>query len=342
MQNKILVTGGVGFIGSHTVVELVQAGYTPVIIDTLENSEPIVLDGLEKITGVKPEFYKADVNDKAALEKVFSAHPDITGVIHFAAYKAVGESMREPLKYYYNNLNNLVVLLQAMTKHGVKHIVFSSSCTVYGDPKENPLTEESLVMPALSPYGNTKQVGEEILRDAAKVSDLQIMMLRYFNPIGAHDSALIGELPVGVPNNLVPFITQAVAGWRGPLTVFGNDYPTPDGSCVRDYIHVVDVAKAHVLAMGRLLEKKNTEQVEVFNLGIGKGSSVLEVIQTFEKVTGQKVPHTIGARREGDVATMWADASKANRILGWKAERDLANALLTAWKWQESLGKKPV
>jgi UDP-glucose 4-epimerase len=334
---KILVTGGTGFIGSHTVVELQQAGYEVVALDNFENSSAAVMDQIKAITHQSFHFYQADIRDKKALDLLFQEHPDIQAVIHFAAYKAVGESVQKPLAYYENNIGGTVNLVEAMQKHGVHELVFSSSCTVYGDVAANvlPITEHSPVVKANSPYGNTKKICEEILFDTSQASDTKIVALRYFNPIGAHDTALIGELPNGVPNNLVPFITQTAIGKRNSLTVFGNDYPTPDGSCIRDYIHVVDLAKAHVKAIDYLT--RTAEPFSVFNIGTGTGNSVLEVITAFEKVSGQKVHYQIGPRRAGDVVQIYASCDKATQELNWKAERNLENALETAWKWEQYL-----
>lgn len=337
---KILVTGGVGFIGSHTVVELYNAGYQAIIIDNLNNSEAFILDRIEQITGEKPIFFQGDVCVAEDLQKVLNQHSDIAGVIHFAAYKAVGESVREPLKYYHNNVGGLVTLLQQMEAKGITNIAFSSSCTVYGQPEVNPVTENSPVQIAASPYGNTKQICEEILTDTTKATPLKAIALRYFNPIGAHDSALIGELPIGVPNNLVPFITQTAIGKREQLTIFGHDYDTVDGTCVRDYLHVVDLAKAHVRAIERLLNNETDEKLEVFNLGTGKGSSVKEVVDTFIAETGVNFNYSFGPRRDGDVEQVYADTTKANEVLGWKTERDLKNMLVTAWAWENALAKK--
>lgn len=334
---KIVVTGGLGFIGSHTVVELQNQGFEVVIIDNLSNASLDVLDGIFSITGKKPEFEKMDLRDKAAVRTFFKKYPDVTGIIHFAASKAVGESVQNPLLYYENNINSLVYLLQELQQKKEAHFIFSSSCTVYGQAKNMPITEKANIQPAMSPYGNTKQIGEEIISDVAKVSNLRAILLRYFNPIGAHESAAIGELPLGVPQNLVPFITQTAMGLRNELAVFGNDYPTPDGTCVRDYIHVVDLAKAHVIALQRLIDKKNTENVEVFNLGTGTGSSVLEVIHAFEKVSQKKLPYKIVDRREGDVVEAYADTEKANTVLGWKTELSLEQALKSAWKWEQKI-----
>tara|TARA_R100001369_G_scaffold46143_1_gene72438 strand:- start:4300 stop:5319 length:1020 start_codon:yes stop_codon:yes gene_type:complete len=338
---KILVTGGLGFIGSHTVVELLNEGLEVVIIDNLDNSSIEVLDGIETISGIKPVFEKLDLKFKADVQDFFKRHHDISGVIHFAANKAVGESVNEPLKYYENNINTLVYVLQEISNLKIQNLIFSSSCTVYGQADELPITENAPVKPAESPYGNTKQIGEEIIQDTCKVNDkLNSIALRYFNPIGAHPTAEIGELPIGVPQNLVPFITQTAIGMREQLSVFGGDYPTIDGTCVRDYIHVVDLAKAHVVALQRLLGYKNETSFEVFNLGTGKGSSVLEAIQSFEKVSGIKLKHQIVDRREGDVITAYAETSKANNVLGWKTQLTLDDAMASAWKWEQKIRNK--
>ena len=334
---KILVTGGLGFIGSHTVVELQNEGFEVVAIDNLSNSSIEVLDGIEKITGKKPIFEKIDLREKSAVQNFFKKHQDISGVIHFAASKAVGESVENPLLYYENNINSLVYLLQELANLPQANFIFSSSCTVYGQAEKMPITEDASVQPANSPYGNTKQIGEEIINDVAKVTNINAVLLRYFNPIGAHSSAEIGELPIGVPQNLVPYITQTGIGIREELSVNGNDYPTPDGTCIRDYIHVVDLAKAHVVALQRLLNKQNLEKVETFNLGTGKGSSVLEVITAFEKVSGQKLPYKIVGRREGDVISAYANTDKANKVLGWEAAYSLEDALASAWKWEQKV-----
>jgi UDP-glucose 4-epimerase len=334
---KIVVTGGLGFIGSHTVVELQNQGFEVVIIDNLSNASLDVLDGIFSITGKKPEFEKMDVRDKAAVQSFFKKYSDVTGIIHFAASKAVGESVENPLLYYENNINSLVYILQELQQKPEAHFIFSSSCTVYGQAKNMPITEDAPIQPPMSPYGNTKQIGEEIISDVAKISNVKAVLLRYFNPIGAHESSAIGELPLGVPQNLVPFITQTAMGLRNELSVFGNDYPTPDGTCIRDYIHVVDLAKAHVVALQRLIDKKNLENVEVFNLGTGKGSSVLEVIHAFEKVSQKKLPYKIVDRREGDVIEAYADTEKANKVLGWKTELSLEQALESAWKWEQKI-----
>lgn len=334
---KILVTGGLGFIGSHTVVELQNEGFEVVVIDNLSNSSIDVLDGIEKITGKKPIFENIDLREKSAVQNFFKKHNDVVGVIHFAASKAVGESVENPLLYYENNINSLVYLLQELIKLSEANFIFSSSCTVYGQAKEMPITEDASVQPANSPYGNTKQIGEEIIIDVSKVTNINAVLLRYFNPIGSHSSAEIGELPIGIPQNLVPFITQTAFGLRKELSVYGNDYPTVDGTCIRDYIHVVDLAKAHVVALQRLLKKQNLEKVETFNLGTGTGSSVLEVINAFEKVSGQKLAYKIVGRREGDVISAYANTDKANRILGWKATLSLEDGLASAWKWEQKI-----
>ena len=338
-KGTILVTGGTGYIGSHTTVELIQAGYQVVSLDNLSNSNIHVLDGIEAITGTRPTFYQVDCNDESAIEEIFTCHPDIQGVIHFAASKAVGESVQKPLLYYRNNLLSLIVLLEAMQRHGTRGIVFSSSCTVYGQPEVLPVTEDAPIQEALSPYGNTKQINEEILRDVVYAgAPYKVIRLRYFNPIGAHPSALIGELPLGVPQNLIPYLTQTAAGIRQELSVFGDDYNTPDGSCIRDYINVVDLARAHVLAVDRILdEAKQSPALETFNIGTGRGVSVLELIRTFEEVTGVPVPHKIVGRREGDIEQVWADPSLANNVLGWQAKESLADTLRSAWAWQVRL-----
>ena len=340
MATRILVTGGTGYIGSHTVVELQEAGYEVVIIDNLSNSNREVLDGIEKITGIRPHFVEGDCTDIDTLRKLFSDYPDIKGIINFAASKAVGESVDKPLLYYRNNLMTLVNLLDLMPEFGVKGIVFSSSCTVYGEPDVNPIDETAPIKPATSPYGNTKQICEEIITDYIfSGAPIKSIILRYFNPVGAHPSACIGELPNGVPNNLVPFLTQTAAGIREKLTVFGTDYDTPDGSCIRDFIDVVDLAKAHVVAMKRMLDKNDTDNIEIFNLGTGKGLSVLELINSFERATGVKVPYVIGERRAGDIEKIWAEPSKANNVLGWKAEADIDDTMRNAWRWQCKLAE---
>jgi UDP-glucose 4-epimerase len=334
---KILVTGGLGFIGSHTVVELQQEGYEVVVIDNLSNASTDVLKGISSITGKEPIFENIDLRDKAAVQDFFKKYQDIAGVIHFAASKAVGESVEKPLLYYENNISSLIYLLQELQNKPEAHFIFSSSCTVYGQAEKMPIDENSPIQTAMSPYGNTKQIGEEIISDTAKVSNISAILLRYFNPIGAHPSAAIGELPLGVPQNLVPFITQTAIGLRKELSVYGNDYPTPDGTCIRDYIHVVDLAKAHVVALKRLLDKKNTEKVEIFNLGTGVGSSVLEVIQAFEKVSDKKLAYKIVNKREGDVTMAYADTNKANNVLGWKTQSTLEEAMDSAWKWETKI-----
>ncbi|MGV6829574.1 MAG: UDP-glucose 4-epimerase GalE [Flavobacteriales bacterium] len=336
-MKKILVTGGLGFIGSHTVVELQNNGFEVLIIDNLSNSSIVVLESISKITNKKPVFTKLDLRDKEAVISFFETYNDIGGIIHFAASKAVGESVENPLLYYENNINTLVYVLQACKKHKINNFIFSSSCTVYGEPDNLPITEEAPVKKATSPYGNTKQISEEIIYDLCLVSSLNAISLRYFNPIGAHDSAEIGELPLGIPLNLVPFITQTAAGIREQLSVFGNDYPTPDGSCIRDYIHVVDLAKAHVIALQRLINQNNESNFEVFNLGTGRGCSVLEVVHAFEKVTQQKLNYKIVERREGDVISVYADTQKANQILGWKTQKSMEEALASAWKWEKKI-----
>ncbi|WP_299098871.1 UDP-glucose 4-epimerase GalE [uncultured Winogradskyella sp.] len=338
---KILVTGGLGFIGSHTVVELQNKGFEVVIIDDLSNSSEEALDGITAITNVKPHFEKLDLKIKTDVQDFFKRHNDIAGVIHFAASKAVGESVLEPLKYYENNISTLVYLLQELKGLSRKNFIFSSSCTVYGQADELPITENAPVKPAESPYGNTKQIGEEIISDTCKVNeDINAIALRYFNPIGAHPSTEIGELPIGVPQNLVPYITQTGIGMREQLSVFGGDYLTSDGTCVRDYIHVVDLAKAHVVALQRLLENKNDSNYEFFNLGSGKGSTVLEAIQSFERVSGKVLNYKIVDRREGDITAAYAETSKANNVLGWKTQLSLDDAMDSAWKWEQKIRNK--
>ncbi len=340
MKTKILVTGGTGYIGSHTVVELQNAGYEVVIIDNLSNSNAAVIDGIEAITGIRPVFVEGDCTDINTLHELFKANPGIKGIINFAASKAVGESVQKPLLYYRNNLNTLMNLLDLMPEYGVKGIVFSSSCTVYGEPDVNPIDETAPIKPATSPYGNTKQVCEEIIEDYIRSgAPIKSILLRYFNPIGAHPSAEIGELPLGVPQNLVPYLTQTAAGIRKELTVFGDDYNTPDGSCIRDYIDVVDLAKAHVIAMKRMLDGEDTDAVEIFNLGTGRGLSVLELIASFERATGVKVPHKIGPRRAGDIEKIWADPKKANEVLGWTASVPVDETMKNAWAWQCKVSK---
>jgi UDP-glucose 4-epimerase len=336
-MKKILVTGGLGYIGSHTVVELQNQGFEVIIIDNLSNSTMSVLDGITNITKILPSFEKLDLRNKADVSDFFRRHKDIEGIIHFAASKAVGESVENPLLYYENNLNTLIYLLQECNTYKINNFIFSSSCTVYGEPDSLPITESAPIKTATSPYGNTKQISEEIISDTCSVSEIQAIALRYFNPIGAHETAELGELPVGVPQNLVPFITQTAAGMREQLMVFGNDYPTPDGSCIRDYIHVVDLAKAHVFALKRLLSVKNSTDFEVFNIGTGKGSSVLEVINAFEKVAKQKLNYKIVNRRAGDIISIYADTTKANTDLGWTAECTMEDALASAWKWEKKI-----
>lgn len=343
MEGKILVTGGIGYIGSHTVVELQNAGYEVVIVDNLSNSGADVVDNIEKITGIRPVFKELDCLDYNGLDELFTEHSDIKAIIHFAASKAVGESVEKPLLYYRNNLVSLINLLELMPKHNIDGIVFSSSCTVYGQPDELPVTEKAPIKKAESPYGNTKQINEEIIQDTVKSgSPIKSIILRYFNPIGAHPTALLGELPNGVPMNLVPFITQTAIGIREKLSVFGDDYNTPDGSCIRDYINVVDLAKAHVVAIDRILEGKQKEKVEIFNIGTGKGLSVLELIHTFEKVTGVKLNYQIVGRRAGDIEQVWADPEYANNELGWTADSGVEDTLMSAWKWQLKLRENGV
>ncbi|MHC2992735.1 UDP-galactose-4-epimerase [Pontibacter sp. HJ8] len=333
-MKKILVTGGAGYIGSHTVVELTEAGYTPIILDNFSNSEERALEGIAAILGKEVPCYRTDCTDAVALREVFEQEPGIAGVIHFAAYKAVGESVAEPLKYYSNNLGSMLTLLQVMEEYKVNKLVFSSSCTVYGIPEKLPVTEQTPVQKANSPYGNTKKICEEILTDLADSgSNMRTIALRYFNPIGAHPSARIGELPLGVPNNLVPFITQTAAGIRQELTIFGDDYDTADGTCVRDYVHVVDLAKAHVVAIERLLSGK-AANIEFFNVGTGTGNTVLEAVKAFERATGKKLNYKIGPRRPGDVPKIFADVTKATVELGFKTTSTLEEAMQSAWDWQ--------
>lgn len=340
---KILVAGGAGYIGSHTTVELQNAGFDVVIVDNLSNSNIDVIDGIEAITGIRPVFIQADCTDLPAMEKVFEENPGIQGVINFAASKAVNESVRKPLLYYRNNLVTLLNLLECISKYNAKGIVFSSSCTVYGEPDTNPVDETAPIKTATSPYGNTKQISEEIITDAVKAgAGFRSVILRYFNPVGAHPSALIGELPNGVPQNLIPYLTQTAIGVREELKVFGDDYPTPDGSCIRDFINVVDLAKAHVTAMERIVNGKMDDDVEIFNLGTGEGVSVLELIKTFEEATGVKVPYSIAPRREGDIIKVWADPTRANKVLGWVADTPLADTMLSAWHWQQHLREKGI
>lgn len=338
---KVLVTGGLGFIGSHTAVELQNKGFEVVIVDDCSNASENVLDGITAITGNRPIFEKLDLREKALVQDFFERHQDLDGIIHFAASKAVGESVENPLLYYENNLHSLIYLLQGLQNKKKSAFIFSSSCTVYGQADKMPITEDAPVKKAESPYGNTKQIGEEIISDTCRVSpELAAISLRYFNPIGAHPSAEIGELPLGLPQNLVPFITQTAIGLREKLSVFGNDYPTPDGTCIRDYIHVVDLAKAHVFAMERILAGKQEQNYEVFNIGTGQGSSVLEVIKCFEKVSGRALNYSIVERRAGDVVQAYADTRKANEVLGWKAESSLEDALSSAWAWEQKIRNK--
>lgn len=339
-MSRILVTGGTGYIGSHTIVELMQQGYDVVIADNLSNSDKDVLDGIAVIVGKQPDFEQVDCNNASAICDLMDRYADIEAVIHFAASKAVGESVEHPLMYYRNNIMSLVTVLEQMKAHNVHNLVFSSSCTVYGQPSAEylPVDEETPIQKALSPYGNTKQINEDIIRDEAYANKaLHATLLRYFNPIGAHPSAMIGELPRGVPSNLLPFVTQTAAGLRQQLKVYGNDYNTPDGSCIRDYIYVVDLAKAHVKAVERMLSGKSEEQVEVFNLGTGRGLSVLEILNTFMQVTGVNIPYEIVGRREGDIEQVWANPNKANEMLGWKADTPIEEVLLSAWKWEQKL-----
>ena len=343
MKGRILVTGGTGFIGSHTTVELQNAGYEVIIIDNLSNSNENVLDGIERISGIRPHFVKGDCTDIDCLKKLFAEYSGIKGIINFAASKAVGESVQKPLQYYRNNLNTLYNLLELMPENDVKCIVLSSSCTVYGEPDENPVTENSPIKKATSPYGNTKQIAEEVIADYINSgAPIKSTLLRYFNPVGAHPSAEIGELPNGVPQNLVPFLTQTAIGVRSELSVFGNDYNTPDGSCIRDFINVVDLAKAHVCALDRMLENDDCERLETYNLGTGNGVSVLELINAFEKATGVKVPYKIVGRRVGDIEKVWGDTTKANEILGWKACISIEETMRTAWNWQLKLRERGI
>ncbi|CAN5134263.1 UDP-glucose 4-epimerase GalE [soil metagenome] len=341
MKPKILVTGGLGFIGSHTVVALLEKDYEVVIIDDLSNSSIDVLGGITKITQKTPEFENFDLRNKDLVKDFFARHNNIKGVIHFAASKAVGESVENPLLYYENNLSTLIYLLKELSRSNDANFIFSSSCTVYGQADVLPITEDAPVKIAMSPYGNTKQIGEEIISDTCKVHpNFKAISLRYFNPVGAHPSGEIGELPIGTPQNLIPFITQTAIGRREKLSVFGNDYPTNDGTCIRDYIHVMDLAKAHIVALERLMENKGAGNYDVFNLGTGKGNSVLEVINTFEKATSVKLPYQIVDRREGDVTAAYADTHKANEVLGWTAEEDLEEALKSAWNWENKVNAR--
>lgn len=341
MKKKILVTGGAGYIGSHTVVALHEAGYEPVIVDNFSNSSKEAMQGLEKITGRSLKLYELDCTDRQAMKSVFEAENDLQGVIHFAAFKAVGESVAEPLKYYQNNLGSLLVLLELMEQYEVKNLVFSSSCTVYGQPEKLPVTEQTPTQPASSPYGRTKQMCEDILGDLTRSkSAVRSLALRYFNPIGAHESALIGELPSGVPNNLIPFVTQTAASIREQITVFGDDYDTPDGTCIRDYIHVVDLADAHIKAFEYLDKVEEASFYDTVNIGTGQGNTVLEVINAFEKVSGEKLNFQIGERRPGDVEKVWANVDKANKALNWQAKYDIERSLADAWRWQQTLSNK--
>lgn len=343
MKGRILVTGGTGFIGSHTTVELQNAGYEAVIIDNLSNSNIEVLDGIERITGIRPAFVEGDCTDMSTLRRLFEQYPGIQGIINFAASKAVGESVQKPILYYRNNLNILLNLLDLMPEFGVKGFVFSSSCTVYGEPDQNPITEDAPIKKATSPYGATKQISENIIADVIRSgSPIKAVLLRYFNPIGAHPSAEIGELPNGVPQNLVPYLTQTAIGIRKELSIFGNDYNTPDGSCIRDFIYVVDLAKAHVKALDRMLEDKSDDALEIFNIGTGDGLSVLQLLNAFETATEVKVPHRIVGRREGDIEKIWADPKKANEVLGWKAETDIHDVMRSAWLWQKRLRERGI
>ncbi len=337
----IVVTGGTGYIGSHTVVELLQAGYEVAIVDDLSNSRVEVLDAIESLTGKRPSFFQVDLADSVATAEVFNKlAPKATAVIHFAAKKAVGESVKEPLMYYQNNVGSVMNVLKEMTVHGIRDLVFSSSCTVYGQPDVCPVTESTPRKEAESPYGNTKSISEDIIRDVSLVEEFRSISLRYFNPIGAHPSGTIGELPVGIPNNLVPYVTQTAAGIREALTVFGDDYPTPDGTCIRDYIHVVDLAKAHLQALKRIEDGRMHSAYEVFNVGTGNGYSVLDVVKGFEAATGIKVNYKIGSRRAGDITQVWADTSLANEALNWKAELGLKEALSSSWNWEQNFRKQ--
>ncbi len=341
MNKQILVTGGVGYIGSHTVVELIESGFEVIIVDNLSNSNINALDGIEKITGKRPLFEKLDVCDKLQLTSFFEKYSGIEAIIHFAAFKSVSESVADPLKYYHNNLASTINLLDLMKKKDIPYLIFSSSCTVYGQPDELPVSENAPIKEAMSPYANTKQIMEEIITDTLlSTPSLKAISLRYFNPIGAHPSALIGELPTGVPDNLVPFITQTAIGIRDEIKVFGDDYNTPDGSAIRDYLHVVDLAKAHVVALQRLLTKQGKTNYEIFNLGTGKGVSVLEAIESFERATGKKLNYKIVDRRAGDIEKVWGDTSYANKELGWKAEKSLDETMLSAWNWEKHLKKQ--
>jgi len=337
---KVLVTGGTGYIGSHTVVALQQHGFEVIIIDNLSNSQADVVDRIGKITGIKPEFHQFDLTDDKKTDSFFAQNPDLSGIIHFAAYKAVGESMQDPLMYYSNNLVSLMTILEGMKNHEIPNLVFSSSCTVYGQPDDLPVKETSPIKEAWSAYGSTKQMSEEIIRFSVNAYGTKTIALRYFNPVGAHESALIGEFPQGVPNNLAPFITQTAIGLRDQLNVFGSDYNTPDGTAIRDFIHVVDLAEAHVIALNRMIDNKSKSDYEIFNLGTGKGYSVLEAIRSFEKVSGQKLKYRIVDRRPGDIEQVWADTAYANKELGWKAERSLDDMMHSAWKWEQALERE--
>ncbi len=337
---KILVTGGTGYIGSHTVVELQKKGFEVIIVDNLSNSYANVVDKIEQISGIRPAFEEFDLTDNEKTNDFFNRHPDLNGIIHFAAYKAVGESVNDPLMYYRNNLGSLLNILENMKTHKIENLVFSSSCTVYGQPEILPVSEESPILKAMSPYGNTKQISEEVITDTSSVTDIKAILLRYFNPIGAHETALIGELPLGVPNNLVPFITQTAIGMREQLSVFGSDYNTPDGTAIRDYIHVVDLAQAHVVAVERMINKIGKKDVEIFNLGTGNGFSVLEVINSFEKVSKEKLNYKIVDRRAGDIEIVYADTTFANDELGWKAKKSLDEMMLSSWNWEKALAEK--
>lgn len=341
MKTQVLVTGGTGYIGSHTAVELINEGFEVIIIDNLSNSQIEVLDGIEKITGIRPAFEQFDLCDRDKVILFFEKYPNLKAIIHFAAFKAVGESVEQPLKYYHNNLSTLINLLNGMIRYNVPFIVFSSSCTVYGQPDILPVTEQAPIKKAFSPYGNTKQICEEIINDTIAVNkNIKAISLRYFNPIGAHPSSLIGELPIGVPNNLVPFITQTAIGLRDELKIFGNDFNTPDGYCIRDYIDVVDLARAHVVAINRLLQNKNKSNCEIFNLGTGEGLSVIQIVESFMRVTGVKLKYKVVGRRAGDIEKVWADTSYANNELGWKTEKTLDETLLSAWNWEKHLRGK--
>lgn len=336
MSKKILITGGTGYIGSHTSVELIKKGYEVFIVDNFSNSHSSVLNGIKSITGVEPHFTKLDLTQTGEVNSYFEAHHDLDAVIHFAALKAVGESVAKPLLYYKNNLLSLINVLENMVEFQIPHLVFSSSCTVYGEPDKLPIKENAPIKPAVSPYGNTKQIAEEIIKETIRSNELiKACLLRYFNPIGAHPSGLIGELPIGIPNNLVPYITQTAASIRDVMRVYGDDYDTPDGTCIRDYIHVVDLAKAHIAALERLIDKACESDCEIFNIGTGRGNSVLEVIEAFQKVNNIKLNYIIDDRREGDVEKVWADTTKANKVLGWKAELTLEDALRDAWNWEK-------